>query len=168
MSPKKKYRRKRHSVSLLHAHLVFCVKYRRRAITRRVFDVLRASMRRSAAALEVDIVAIESDGDHLHVMICHPPRLALSKIVQRLKGASSRALRLKRFPEVLRRLWGSAFWSPSYFVVSCGGAPLEVVKSYVDNQGRRSREAAAPVADPTRKNPSPYPRTEVRGLRVRI
>ena len=155
MSPKKKYRRKRHSVSLLHAHLVFCVKYRRRAITRRVFDVLRASMRRSAAALEVDIVAIESDGDHLHVMICHPPRLALSKIVQRLKGASSRALRLKRFPEVLRRLWGSAFWSPSYFVVSCGGAPLEVVKSYVDNQGA---EAARPrLQSPTRQGKIPRP-----------
>ena len=139
---RKNYRRRRHSVSLLHAHLVFSIKYRRRVLTRRVFEILRQSMRQTAASMQVDLVAIEADGDHLHIMINYPPSLSLAKITQRLKGASSRAVLLRRLPEVLKKLWGHAFWSPSYFVVSCGGAPLEVVKSYVDNQTspRRRRQ----------------------------
>lgn len=165
----KKYRHKRHSVSQLHAHLVFCVKYRRRVITRRAFAVLRAAMRRAAGALDIDLVTIESDGDHLHVMICYPPTLGLSKIVQRLKGTSSRAVRMKRLPEITSRLWGKAFWSPSYFVVSCGGAPLETVKAYVDNQTNPVRKKKKQTyVRPTRKKQAPYPRTEVRGLRARI
>ena len=93
---KKNYQRKRHSVSLLHAHLVFCVKYRRRAITRRAFEILRRSMRKTAETIDIDLIAVQSDGDHLHLRICYPPTLSLSKIVHRLKGASSRHLRAQR------------------------------------------------------------------------
>ncbi len=89
-------------------------------ITRRVFDLLRTSMRTTARAIGIDILAIESDGDHIHLMISYAPTIALSEIVRRLKGASSRLVRTMRFPEVLKKLWGRAFWSPSYFVVSCG------------------------------------------------
>ncbi|MDG1430455.1 MAG: IS200/IS605 family transposase [Paracoccaceae bacterium] len=169
MSFKRNYRRKRHSVSLLHAHLVFSVKYRRRAITRRAFDVLRTSMRQTAFVLGVDIIAIESDGDHLHIMIYRPPNLGLSKVVQRLKGASSRALRMKRLSEITKKLWGKAFWSPSYFVVSCGGAPLDTVKAYVSNQTNPLRKTRNnPICSSNRKTKKPYPRTKVQGLRVRI
>ncbi len=163
---KKSYLRKRHSVSLLHAHLVFCTKYRRRVVTRRAFDMLRTSMRKTAQALDVDLVAVESDGDHLHVMICYPPTLSLSNIVKRLKGASSRFIRQQRLPEILKQLWGSHFWSPSYFVVSCGGAPLETVKSYVENQQNpeRKRKMNAPNAPKSKRKP--YPLAEVRGLRA--
>ena len=169
MPLKKKYRRKRHSVSQLHAHLVFCVKYRRRVVTRKAFEILRRSMRQTAASIDVDIVAIESDGDHLHIMICYPPALGLAKIVQRLKGASSRALRRKRLPEIINKLWGKAFWSPSYFVVSCGGALLDVVKSYVDNQTNPLRKSTKKPANLMNRNQkTPYPRTEVRGLRAQI
>lgn len=169
----KTYRRKRHSVSLLHAHIVFCTKYRRSVITRRVFDALRTSMRRTARAIDIELIAVESDGDHIHLMIAYPPNIALCEIVRRLKGASSRSVRLKRFTEVLKRLWGSAFWSPSYFIVSCGGAPLEVVKSYVENQRVASRQkntktnSGLTPTTPIRKS-SLHHRTEVRGFRVRI
>lgn len=166
--PKKIYRRKKHSVSLLHAHLVFCVKYRRHVITARAFDALRLSMRRTAQLIGIELTAVQSDGDHLHLMICYPPTLSISKIVHRLKGASSRHLRAKKLPEVLRSLWGKAFWSPSYFVVSCGGAPLDVVKHYVENQENPLRVHRSPTATTKRKPISPYPRTEVRGLRVKI
>ena len=162
---RKNYRRKRHSVSLLHAHLVFSIKYRRQVLTHRVFSILRKSMRRIAVALNMDILAIETDGDHLHVMINYPPDLSLAQITRRLKGASSRAVRKHRFPEVLKKLWGQAFWSPSYFVVSCGGAPLEVVKAYVDNQTNPHRKRRR---KPTFSKRKPHPRTEVRGFRLRI
>ncbi len=170
---RKTYRRRRHSVSLLHAHLVFTTKYRRRVITPRAFEILRASMRRSASDLEVDLVAIEADRNHLHVMICYPPHLSLAKIVQRLKGASSRRLRQRRMPEVMKQLWGAAFWAPSYCVISCGGAPLEIVKAYVDGQTSDRHRAKRDQTDALRASkrnnkPEPYPRTEVRGLRARI
>lgn len=166
MTLRKKYRKKRHSVSLLHAHLVFCIKYRRKVITRRAFEHLRRSMRNTAQALDIEIVAVESDGDHLHLMICYPPKLDLSKIVQRLKGASSRYIRTKNLSEVRKKLWGKAFWSPSYFVVSCGGAPLDKVKDYVENQTDPLRKKRIRTKASLKRKPSkPYPRTEVRGFR---
>ncbi|MFZ3585167.1 IS200/IS605 family transposase [Loktanella sp. DJP18] len=165
----KKYRRKRHAVSMLHAHLVFCVKYPRRIITTRAFEILRRSMKRTSQAIGVDLVAVQADGDHLHVMICYPPGISLSEIVRRLKGASSRHLRQHRLPEVLKQLWGNAFWSPSFFVVSCGGAPLGVIKEYVDNQDNPHRKRRPKVqSDAIRKSAGPYPRTEVRGLRANL
>jgi putative transposase len=124
----KRYRRKNRSVSLLHAHLVFCSKFRRKVFTPTVFAALRASMEatargsnrsaesghRSSGAIEgrtggaqgVDIIAIEADRDHVHLMVAFPPKLSLSDLVRRMKGASSRAIRAKRLPEVLRALWG--------------------------------------------------------------
>lgn len=152
---------------MLHAHLVFSTKYRRRVITRRVFEILRRSIRATAWTLGVSLVAIESDGDHLHLMLDYPPSRSLSEIVRRLKGASSRLVRRARLPEVLRRLWGKAFWSPSTFVVSCGGAPLETVKAYVENQQRPDRKTRPRLRRGPEKE-APYPRTEVRGLRARI
>lgn len=144
----KRYRRKNRSVSLLHAHLVFCSKFRRKVFTPAVFATLRASMETTARDLGVDIVAIEADRDHVHLMITFPPNLSLSYLVRRLKGASSRKIRARRFPEVLRTFWGKHFWSPSYFVVTCGGAPLEVVKRYVETQN-------APDRQPTRHTHPP-------------
>lgn len=135
---RKRYHRHAHAVSMLHAHLVFVTKYRRHVLSKRVFDVVRRQMRASAQKLGATITAIESDGDHVHVLVTYPPRLALSRLVQHLKGASSRAVRQKRFPDVTKKLWGKHFWSASYFVVSCGGAPLDLVKTYVETQQTRA------------------------------
>ncbi|MFZ3583655.1 transposase, partial [Loktanella sp. DJP18] len=80
--------------------------------------------------------------------------------------ASSRHIRQQRLPEVMKRLWGGHFWSPSYFVVSCGGAPLDVVKSYVESQqdaDTKKRKAAAQSLKMKRKS---YPQAEVWGLRI--
>jgi len=134
-------RRQRHSVSLLHAHLIFSIKYRRRVITPRAFDILKRSMRRTAQALGVDLIAIRSDGDHLHLMILYPPGLA--------------------------RLWGRHFWSAICLVVSCGGAPLDVIKACAENQTHPSRTGHGKNTL-NWKNRRPYPLTEVRGLRARI
>ena len=139
----KVYRRKNRSVSLLFAHMVFCSKYRRKVFTPAVFARLRKSFERTARMLEIDLLAVEADRDHVHLMISFPPRLALSTIVQRLKCAASRDVRAQKYPEIRRVLWGARFWSASYFVVSCGGAPLEVVKRYVENQNSPDRRRKA-------------------------
>jgi len=69
-----------------------------------------------------------------------PPRVAVSTLVNRLKGASSRVIGKENFPEVARHLCGEHFWSPSYCVVSSGGAPLEIIKQYVEQQRTPDRK----------------------------
>ena len=134
------YRSGRHVVFALHAHLVLTTKYRRKAIeSERVRTLLSETIRAVAADMQAEVLAVESDGDHLHVLVTYPPHLSLSKLVNAMKGVSSRYLRQKNWPEVIDKLWGNAFWSPSYCVVSCGGAPLDVVKAYVEGQNAPGR-----------------------------
>jgi putative transposase len=73
-------------------------------------------------------------------LISYPPKVALSALVNSLKGVSSRLVRKEKFPEITSRLWGDHFWSPSYCVVSCGGAPLDVIKKYVEQQRAPDRK----------------------------
>jgi putative transposase len=74
--------------------------------------------------------------DHVHLLVHYPPSIALSALVDRLKGASSRRLRQQYPADVRKYLWGKHFWSPSYFAASCGGAPLTIIKQYIDQQNR--------------------------------
>lgn len=74
--------------------------------------------------------------DHVHLLVHYPPKVALSRLVNSLKGVSARRLR-QEFPDHIRKyLWGAHFWSPSYFAGSCGGAPPAIVKDYIENQKR--------------------------------
>lgn len=86
-------------------------------------------------ALEEALEAIEVDKDHLHLLIRYRPALFLSAIISRIKGGSSRAIRLQHMPAVQQMLWGDHFWSPSYCAISCGGAPIETIRQYIENQG---------------------------------
>lgn len=158
-----KFRTGRHVVHRLHAHLVLTTKYRRDAITtERVRTSLRTTMKAVCLDFESTLQAWEADDDHVHLLVAYPPKVALSKLVNALKGASSYRLRGLRFPEVQAVLWGQAFWSPSYCVVSCGGAPLETIKAYVETQrdpkrahkGQKAR-AAAKTARAKRQKKTP-------------
>lgn len=75
-------------------------------------------------------------GDHVHLLVYYPPKIALSKLVNSLKGVSSRYLRAEYTGRINRIGMGSVFWAPSYFVGSCGGAPLSIVQNYIENQKR--------------------------------
>ena len=131
------YHRRRHSVSLLIGHFVFCTKYRRIVITDRVFATIEAVARRVAVLIDAEIIQINAEGNHVHVVIRYPPTLSPGTIMKRIKGATLRAVRKSKFGEVLARLHGKHLWSPSYFVSSCGGAPIEKLMKYVTNQGPR-------------------------------
>jgi putative transposase len=104
--------------------LVFTPKYRRAVITERVFFVLRTAW---------DQVC-QDFGCELRETGRYPPKVALARLVNALKGVSARRLRAADLLEVRKKLWGEHFWSPSYCAVSCGGAPLDVVKAYVKKQ----------------------------------
>ena len=114
------YQRRKTSVSLLHAHIVFAVKYRRRVSSKRMRKLLAASVRKTCTRLGATPVEAKGEADHLHLMVLFPPSLVLSKLVQAIKAESSGAVRRQAFPEVTRKLRG--------------GAPLDIVKTYIQCQ----------------------------------
>lgn len=130
----KDFRTGRHVVFNLNAHLVFVPKYRRRVITKRVFEVLRSTWDTVCDDFECELKEANFEPDHVHLLVAYPPKVSLSTLVNSLKGVSARRLRAARLPDVLNKLWGDHFWSPSYCAVSCGGAPLEIVAKYVRSQ----------------------------------
>lgn len=135
------YRGGKHVIHALNVHLVLTTKYRRGAITTdRVRDLLKSVLTDIANDMGASVSAVEADGDHVHILMSYPPQMALSRLVNSLKGVSSRRLRQQDWPEVKRVLWGGAFWSSSYCVVSCGGAPLEIVKTYIESQNAPGRD----------------------------
>jgi len=129
-------RKGRHVVYLLHAHVIFVTKYRGKVFDSEILDKMQELMKRICDDHEVVLKEFNGKSDHVHLLIEYPPKLALSKLVNTLKGTSSRELK-RYFPELNQVAWRkNALWSPSYFVGSVGGAPLEVLKQYIEQQNR--------------------------------
>lgn len=128
------YRRGRSVVSLLHVHLVFVTKYRRGVLSERALEVIREAAAKVCEDFQAQLVEMNGEDDHVHLLVHYPPTVALSRLVNSLKGVSARLLRARHYPEVMSRLWGEHLWSPSYFAVSCGGAPIEIVRQYIEAQ----------------------------------
>jgi putative transposase len=138
------FRAGRHVLFKLQAHLVFVPKYRRGVITQRAFGVLRDAFDKVCKDFKCELVEANYESDHVHLLVGYPPTVALSSLVNSLKGVSARLIRTARLPEVRAKLWGEHFWSPSYCAVSCGGAPLEIVKRYIQGQ-RGERTGSSPA-----------------------
>jgi putative transposase len=134
MAMSSELRRGRHVVYSLHAHLVFVPKYRRAAITSRVFVILRESWKTVCRDFGCELLETGYEPDHVHLVVSYPPKVPLARLVNSLKGVSARRAKAAKLPEVRQVLWGKHFWSPSYCAVSCGGAPLEIIKQYVERQ----------------------------------
>ena len=126
------YRRGRHVVSAMHVHLVFVTKYRRKVLTEEMIDYLTDVFRAVCEDFEASLVECNGEDDHVHLLVEYPPKIAVSQLVNSLKGVSSRML--KRNHRV--RTHQNHLWSPSYFAASCGGAPLDIIKQYVQQQRR--------------------------------
>ena len=124
------------AVSDLSAHLVFVVKYRRRALTAEILTRCETIISDTAATLGVTIVEINGEADHLHLLIDYPPKHSIATIAGRPKGATARKLRLECGAHLSKYLWGGHLWTDSYFAASTGGASLSTVKRYITNQNR--------------------------------
>ncbi|ETA02418.1 IS200/IS605 family transposase [Frankia sp. CcI156] len=126
----------RHCVFALHAHLVFVTKYRHRVFDDQHLTRLEEIMRAVCVDFETELVEFNGEHDHVHLLVNFPPKVALSKLVNSLKGVSSRRMR-QEFPELARHYWrANRLWSGSYFAGSVGGAPLEVLRRYIEEQTR--------------------------------
>lgn len=93
---------------------------------------------------DVILEEFNTDQDHAHLLISYPPKVNLSRFVGSLKGYSSRMLRNDNFDLIEDKMYGDHFWSPSYLVLSTGGARTEIVKKYIQNQGGKPRKAGNP------------------------
>jgi putative transposase len=123
----------RHCVFAIHAHLVFVTKYRRYVFSKAHLESMRPILTAVCRDFEAELVEFDGEDDHVHLLVNYPPKVALSKLVNSLKGVSSRILR-RQHPDLVRRYWKGVLWSPSYFAASCGGAPLSIIKQYIENQ----------------------------------
>ena len=124
----------RHRVFLMHVHLVFVTKYRRKAFTKEVIDFMKPIFEKVCNDFEAELVEFDGESDHIHLLVNYPPKVSISKLVNSLKGVSSRKVRQHKFQSVKEKPWGDSLWSPSYFAGSCGGASLDVVKKYIEQQ----------------------------------
>ncbi len=124
----------RHCVFNLHVHLVFVTTYRRRVFTKSILNDIETIFSKVCDDFEATLVECDGESDHVHLLVTYPPKVAIAKLVNSLKGVSSRLIRSKGYPSVERALWGGSLWSPSYFAASCGGPPLSMVRQYIDAQ----------------------------------
>lgn len=126
-----RYRHIRGSVSTLTYHFVWCPKYRRKVLTGAVADRLWTLIHERAAALHLEIVALEVQPDHVHLFVNAPPTLAPQHIANQLKGSTSRILR-DEFPHLRSRL--PSLWSRSYYVGSVGAVSADTIQRYIEQQ----------------------------------
>lgn len=132
------YRTGRHCVFKIHVHLVFVTKYRRNALSEPAIRDLRTIFGKVCRDFGATLVECNGEDDHVHLLVEYPPKVSISNLVNSLKGVSSRRLRQMR-PEVAGRYFKGVLWSPSYFAASCGGAPVSILKQYVEQQREPSR-----------------------------
>lgn len=133
MDDNKQTRTGRHCVFNLHVHLVFVTKYRRSVFDEDAIERLRTMFTKVCADFEARLTEMDGEDDHVHLLIDYPPKVSVSALVNSLKGASSRRLRRER-PDIAGRYWKGTLWSPSYFAASCGGAPIAIVRQYIESQ----------------------------------
>ena len=128
------FRRERHSVTDLKIHLVCVTKYRQPVFTAIGLDLIEKSFQEVAKKMDFQILEFNGEENHVHALIEYPPKLSVSQIVNALKGVSSRRYGKAGLPKPHKE----ALWSPSYFAIAVGGAPLEILKEYIKNQEKPS------------------------------
>ena len=126
-----------HSVYSLQYHLVQVIKYRKKAFDdEKIVELLKLKIYEISTRFQVEVIDIGCDIDHFHMIFKSKPTLDIPKYLNAIKTITSREIR-KTFPEIKNKLWGDAFWSPSYFLVTTGQVTLEQLKKYVENQGEK-------------------------------
>lgn len=138
-----------HSVFLLYYHLILVVKYRRRVIDDEISEQARDIFSYIAPNYGITLEEWNHDVDHVHIMFRAQPRTEISKFINAYKSASSRLIK-KEHPQIREKLWRGAFWSQSFCLMTAGGAPIEVIRRYIESQGESDEKK--------RKGRKPKPR----------
>ena len=126
-----------HSVFMLHYHLIMCVKYRNKVINDDVSNRLREMFEFIALKYNITLEEWNHDVDHVHILFRGQPNTEISKFINAYKSASSRRIK-NEYPWIRKSLWKEMFWSQSYCLISTGGVTVDVIKQYIQSQGRTS------------------------------
>ncbi|MCI4065967.1 IS200/IS605 family transposase [Micromonospora sp. R77] len=128
----------RHCVFAMHVHLVFVTKYRHKVFTDPHLSRMETIMRDVCRDFEAELIEFNGDNDHVHLLVNYPPKMAVARLVNSLKGVSSRRLR-QEFPDLAPHYYrDTKLWSGSYFAGSIDGPPPSVLKQYIEQQNRRA------------------------------
>ncbi len=128
-----------HSVFLLYYHLVLVVKYRRQVFDETVSERAKEIFVYIAPKYNITLQEWNHDKDHVHILFRAHPNSEISKFINAYKSASSRLLK-KEFPQIRQKLWKECFWSQSFCLLTTGGAPIEVIRKYIESQGEKGRK----------------------------
>lgn len=128
-----------HSVFLLHYHLVLVVKYRRQIFNADISKRAKEIFEYISPKYNITLEEWNHDKDHVHILFKAHPNSEISKFINAYKSASSRLLK-KEFPQIRQKLWKEYFWSQSFCLLTTGGAPIEVIREYIESQGQKERK----------------------------
>lgn len=131
-----KYKSNNNIVYSCKYHIVWCPKYRRKVLIGQVADTLNELINEICKKFKVEIIELEIMPDHVHLLVDVDPQFGVHKLIKLIKGRSSRELRMK-YNELKTKL--PTLWTNSYFVSTVGGAPLAMVKQYIENQKNSQR-----------------------------
>jgi len=121
-------------VILCNKNWFFVTKYRRDGFTKERLDDLRPIFASVCTDFGSELIEFEGEYDHVHLPVNYPLKVVVSKLVNSLMGISSLMIRKKNDPNIRKKLWGGALWSPSYFAGSYGSAPIPVICKYIKQQ----------------------------------
>lgn len=118
----------------MYYHLVLVVKYRRKVFDDRISKRAKEIFEYIAPNYNLTLLEWNHDEDHIRILFKAHPNSEISKFINAYKSASSRLLK-KEYPEIRKKLWKEYFWSRSYCLLTTGGAPIDVIKKYIESQG---------------------------------
>jgi putative transposase len=127
------YRLNTHSKYDLKVHLIWIPKYRKRVLTGQVAERTRDILRQICMEHEIHIVSGKVAADHVHMFVSYRPQMAVTKMVQYLKGTSSRIL-LQEFAQLRKQFWGRHLWARGYMAISSGNITDEMIQKYIEEQ----------------------------------
>ena len=125
--------RTQHSVYRLTYHLVLVIKYRRKVINTLIYGRLMQIFTDIGLKYDVEVLESNFEADHIHILFKATPNINLQRFVNAYKSASSRLIK-KEYPKIKKALWKSSFWKKGYFITTTGGANIETIKKYIENQ----------------------------------
>lgn len=125
-----------HSVFMLHYQLIMCINYRNKVINDEISKYLKEIFERIAFSYNITLVEWNHDIDHVHILFRGQPNTELSKFINTYKSASSRLIK-KEYPQIRKLLWKGMFWSRSFCLITTGEATVDIIKQYIQSQGKK-------------------------------